>query len=135
LIDLILPLTATPGRTIKTVELLDPNLPDQMERDRAPWLFHQHLCQLGNVKWLVALRVADFRPVFSPWQGDLFGTRHGVPSAHWPELYWIRYDCQTGQRDTGRPILSPRREDRFVFETELKNHTQAILQPLISSYP
>lgn len=133
--DTVLPLVAVPNRQTQAIEFLDPNLPDQMERDRAPWPFHQHLCRLADADWLIALRVADSRPVFSPWQGDLFVTRHEVPSAHWPELYWIRYDCKTNQRETGRPILSPRKEDHFVFETKFKNHALMILRPLLVSPP
>jgi hypothetical protein len=129
--DAILPLAAVSDSQGKVVTFHDPHLPDQIERDRSPWPFHQHLCQLGATDWLVSFRVADGRPILSPWQGDLFGTRE-TPSAHWPELYWVSYDCKTGRRATGRPILSPRHEDRFVFETELKREAQAILKPILA---
>jgi hypothetical protein len=122
----ILPLAAAAGNPVTVVSFADPRLPDQMERDGAPWPFHQHLCRLAETDWLVSFRVADGRPVFFPWQGDLFSSRE-PPSAHWPELYWVTYDCRTGERNTARPILSPRRTDRYVFETELKEHARAVL--------
>jgi hypothetical protein len=130
--DAILPLAASPGGPVKAVTFQDPRLPDQIERDRSPWPFHQHLCQLGGTDWLVSFRVADGRPILSPLQGDLFGTRE-TPSAHWPELYWVSYDCKTGLRMTGRPVLSPRHEDRFVFETELKREARTVLKPILPS--
>lgn len=130
----ILPLVASPGTSVRVVRFADPRLPDQLERDRAPWPFHQHLCRLGETDWLVSFRVADGRPVFSPWQGDLFGNREPA-SAHWPELYWITYDCRTGERSSGRPILSPRREDHYVFQSDLEAHARAILRPLQAPVP
>lgn len=126
----ILPLAAVSGSQRKVVTFHDPYLPDQIERDRSPWPFHQHLCRLGATDWLLSFRVANGRPILSPWQGDVFGTRE-TPSAHWPELYWVSYDCKTGQRATGRPVLSPRLEDRFVFEAELKREAQTILKQIL----
>lgn len=130
----VLPLAASPHASVRVVSFADPRLPDQLERDRAPWPFHQHLCRLGETDWLVSFRVADGRPVFSPWQGDLFSNRE-PPSAHWPELYWIAYDCRTGERNSGRPILSPRREDHYVFESEIKAHASAILRDIQAAAP
>ncbi len=131
MMETILPLASRPNLIVNTVSFEDPALPDRIERDRSPWPFHQHLCKTSGADWLVSFRVSDERPVFSPFQGDVFSNRE-APSAHWPELYWVRYDCKTGQRETARPILSPRREDRYVFETELKTHANRVLQPLFS---
>lgn len=130
--EVILPLTATPGSAIKVVTFENPALPDQIERDRSPWPFHQHLCELSGATWLVSFRVSNERPIFSPFQGDVFSNRE-APSAHWPELYWVTYNCKTGERSSGRPILSPSKKDRFVFETDLKGQAQSVLQTMHSS--
>ncbi|MGA7950156.1 MAG: hypothetical protein WCA45_08385 [Thiobacillaceae bacterium] len=114
------------GSDTRVIELTDPSLPDQFNRDQAPWPRHQAVCRETGADALLSLRVEDPLPVLSPWQGDLFNDRGAeVASAHWPNLYLIAYDCSSGNRSNEHVNLSPRTSDQFVFETDLLAYTGA----------
>ena len=115
-------LNAGPDRRV--IELADPALPDQLNRDQPPWPRHQTVCRDVGADVLLALRVEDPVPVSSPWQADLFSPRGSeVASAHWPDLYFTAYECSSGKRFNEHVGLSPRVSDRFVFETDLIAYT------------
>jgi hypothetical protein len=113
------------GADTRVIELADPSVPEQLNRDQAPWPKHQIVCRDSGADVLLSLRVEDPMPVFSPWQADLFGNRGDVPSGHWPDLYLISYDCQSGNRANEHTVLSPRIQDQFVFQTDLLAYTRA----------
>lgn len=122
------------GADTRVIELADPSVPDQLNRDRTPWPLHQSLCRATGADTLLTLRVEDPLPVFSPWQADLFGDRGDVPSAHWPSLYLIAYDCSNGNRSSEHLTLSPRMQDQFVFETDLVAYTGAFWDKALTRF-
>jgi hypothetical protein len=92
------------------------------------------VCRDAGADVLLSLRVEDPLPVFSPWQADLFSNRGEVASAHWPNLYFIAYDCSNGDRLSEHIALSPRTQDRFVFETDLLGYTGAFWDKVLTRF-
>ncbi|HYP67019.1 MAG TPA: hypothetical protein VEP67_02075 [Thiobacillaceae bacterium] len=127
-------LLLTTGADTRVIELADPSVPDQLNRDRAPWPRHQVVCRDTRADVLLSLRVEDPLPVLSPWQADLFSNRGDVPSAHWPNLYLIAHDCSSGNRLSEHLALSPRAQDQFVFETDLLAYTGAFWDKALTRF-